>query len=182
MLQETGAWMKGHFELTTGRHSPEFFLLAKLMQYPDRAAWCGERLAEYFREFGITAVVGPAMGGIILAHEVARALSARALFAERGRDGHDSMKLRRGFTLADGERVLVVEDAVTTGGSAQQAIAAVRAAGGQPVAVGAVVDRSGGEVDFGLPFKSLLTLKIPDYSPADCPLCAQGIPLSRPKL
>lgn len=182
LLRKSGAWMQGHFLLTTGRHSPEFFLLARLFQYPEWAERCGRALAQRFTGFGVTAVIGPAMGGILLAHEVARALGVRSAFVERGRDGSPEMRLRRGFTVAKGEPVLVVEDAVTTGGSAQAAVDAVRKAGGKPVAVGAVVDRSGGRVKFGdLTFAALLTMDVPDYSADDCPLCRQGIPLTKPK-
>lgn len=173
--------MEGHFLLTTGRHSPEFYLLARLFQYPEWAEKCGRALAARFQDMQVTAVVGPALGGVLLAHETARALGVRSAFAEKGRDGSDEMLLRRGFALAPGERVLVVEDAVTSGGSARRAMEAVRKAGGVPVAVGAVVDRSGGTVDFGVPFQALLTTRVPDYDPADCPLCRQGIPLTSPK-
>ncbi|HEY8449626.1 MAG TPA: orotate phosphoribosyltransferase [Bacillota bacterium] len=179
LLERTGAWLRGHFRLTTGLHSPEFFLLARLFQYPELAERCGRALADRLGDLQVTAVVGPAMGGVLLAHEVARALGVRALFAEREADG--SMRLRRGFELSAGEPVLVVEDAVTTGGSAQSAAAAARAAGGEPVAVAAVIDRSGGRADFGVPFYALLRVEVPVYRPEACPLCHQGIPLSEPK-
>ncbi|MCL5677253.1 MAG: orotate phosphoribosyltransferase, partial [Firmicutes bacterium] len=129
-------------------------------------------------------VAGPAMGGVILAYEVARALGARAIFAEKvekPEGAEPAMAFKRGFVLRPGERVLVVEDAVTTGGSIRQVMDAVQAAGGQVVAVGAVVDRSAGTVDFGVPFKALLTLDVPSYLSGDCPQCRAGILLVRPK-
>ena len=182
LLEETGAWQRGHFLLTTGLHSPEFFLLSQAFQYPDLAERCGRALAAALVEAAggpAGVVVGPAMGGVLLAHEVARSLGARAMFAEKDETG--AMRLRRGFRLAPGERVFVVEDAVTTGGSALKAAAAVREAGGQVAAVGAVVDRSGGRASFDVPFTALLRVDVPAYAPDACPLCAAGVPLTRPK-
>lgn len=178
VLKETGAWLQGHFLLTTGLHSPEFFLLARLFEQPPLASAVGEALAEKLIAYRAEAVAGPALGGIILAHEVARALGVRSLFAEKD---HDGMRFKRGFRLEPGQRVVVVEDAVTTGQSAARVVAAVQAAGAEPVAVAAVVDRSGGKAPFPVPFVSLLTLTVPNYRPEECPLCAAGVPLQSPK-
>lgn len=181
LLEQVGAWRRGHFRLTSGLHSPEFFLLSQAFQYPDTAAALGRALAERLLEVRPRpqVVAGPALGGILLAHEVGRALGARAIFAEAVPEG--GMRLRRGFRVAPGERVYVVEDAVTTGGSVRAAIRAVEEAGGVVAAVGAVVDRSQDGVDFGVPFAALVRRPVPAYRPEDCPLCAQGEPLVSPK-
>jgi len=178
LFRETGVLLDGHFLLTSGRHSPQFLQCSQLMQYPTQAALVAASLARRFVTSDIDVVVGPAMGGIILAYEVARQLGVRALFTEK----HDGeLVLRRGFRLKRNERVLVVEDAVTTGGSVRQTIQEVEAAGGRVVGVGVLVDRSGGEVSFGVPHHALLELDVPSYDPDECPLCDQGIPLVRPK-
>lgn len=179
LLRETGTLMEGHFLLTSGRHSGQFLLFSQALQCPPVAERLCQAMAEPFREAGVETVIGPAMGGVILAYEVARALRARAMFAEKAGDG--SMALRRGFRLRPGERVLVVEDAVTTGGSVEKVLAVVRDAGGVPVGVSVVADRSAGAVDFGVPMHALVTLDIPSWLPADCPLCRQGLTLVRPK-
>lgn len=197
LLEQTGAHRIGHFRLTTGLHSDEFFLLARAFQYPAVLEHLGAALAARLRAVlppevasghprraagpgtAHGAVVGPAMGGVLLAHAVARALGARSLFAEKEADG--SMRLKRGFRLAPGEPVVVVEDVVTTGGSVRKTMAAVAAAGGRVVAVGAVVDRSGGRVAFGVPMVALLTRSAAVFRPEECPLCARGVPLVAPK-
>lgn len=179
ILRETGTLMEGHFLLTSGRHSGQFLLFSQALQFPPVAERLCRAMAEPFREAAVETVIGPAMGGVILAYEVARALGVRAMFAEKAGDG--SMALRRGFRLRPGERVLVVEDAVTTGGSVEKVLAVVRDAGGVPVGVSVIADRSAGAVDFGLPMRALVTLDIPSWLPADCPLCRQGLTLVRPK-
>ena len=171
MFQDTGALLEGHFQLTSGMHSPRYLQCALVLQHPERAAWVGQQLAAHFRHENISAVVAPAIGGIIVAHEAARALGVRALFSERE---NGAMTLRRGFRLQAGERVLVVEDVVTTGGSTRETIDAVSRAGGVVAGAGSVVDRSGGAVDIGVRRVALLTLEVPAYDPADCPLCQQG--------
>jgi orotate phosphoribosyltransferase len=177
MFQETGALLEGHFQLTSGMHSPRYLQCALVLQYPERAAWIGRQLAAHFRDDGISAVVAPAIGGIIVAHEAARGLSVRALFSERE---NGVMTLRRGFRLEEGERVLVVEDVVTTGGSTRETIDAVTHAGGVVIGAGSVVDRSGGAVDIGVRRVALLTLDVPAYDPANCPLCQQGTTAIKP--
>lgn len=179
MLKESGVYMEGHFLLTSGRHSPAFFLFAQAFQYPRHAEFLGRELARLFAADGVETVIGPAMGGVILAHEVARALGCRSFFAEKAEGG---MALKRGFAVRPGERVLIVEDAVTTGGSVKKVIGLVQAAGAKVLGVGAVLDRSGGEADFGgITFRSLVRVDVPSYAPDECPLCRRGIPVAVPK-
>lgn len=177
ILHQSGALLEGHFLLTSGRHAARYIQCARVLQYPAYAALLGEELAGFFRAEEVQAVLGPALGGIIVAHEVARALGARAIFAER-EEGR--LTLRRGFSLAAGEAVVVVEDVLTTGGSARETMALAQAAGARVVGVGALVDRSGGRLDLGVPTRALLTLDVPSYEPQDCPLCREGLPLVKP--
>ncbi|HLG14621.1 MAG TPA: orotate phosphoribosyltransferase [Blastocatellia bacterium] len=177
VFEETGALLEGHFLLTSGLHSSRYLQCALVLQYPQHAEWVGKALAGEFANEGIKAVVAPAIGGIVVAHETARALGARALFTERVAG---VMTLRRGFQIDEGERVLVVEDVVTTGGSTCETIDAAVNAGGIVVGAGSVVDRSGGAVDVGVRRIALLTLDVPTYEPGECPLCAQGIPAIKP--
>ncbi|KLU60512.1 orotate phosphoribosyltransferase [Peptococcaceae bacterium CEB3] len=177
IFKESGALLEGHFLLTSGRHSGRYMQCAQVLQYPHLAARLAEELVRPFRDMGIETVIGPAMGGILVAHEAARALGVRALFTERE---NGVMHLRRGFTLAPQERVLVVEDVITTGGSVREVIEEVRQSGALPLAVGVLVDRSGGGVDFGLPLAAVVELEIETYSAEDCPLCRQGLPCVKP--
>lgn len=177
VFQQTGALLEGHFLLTSGLHSPRYLQCALVLQHPQHAEWVGKRLAESFKDEGVQAVVAPAIGGIIVAHETARALGVRALFTERE---NNAMTLRRGFTLKEGERILVVEDVVTTGGSTKETIEAVTRAGGVVVGAGSVVDRSGGSADVGVRRVALLTLEVPTYKPDACPLCEQGTSAVKP--
>lgn len=177
LFRKSKALLEGHFLLTSGKHSAQYMQCAQVLQYPDRAAVLAEGLAEKFRDQGIQTVIGPALGGILVAHEVARALGVRALFTERE---NGVMRLRRGFTLSPGERVLVVEDVITTGGSVREVLSVVQELEAIPVGVGVLVDRTGGMVDFGLPQSSILQLQIQAYEAQDCPLCAQGIPAIKP--
>jgi len=176
-FRETGALQHGHFQLSSGLHSDVYFQSALVLQHPDRAAGLGSALADALRSLSPEVVAGPALGGVIIAWEVARALGVRGLFTER-KDG--DMTLRRGFRLAAGERVVVVEDVVTTGKSTRETIEALRAAGGRVVGVGAIVDRSGGGTDFGVPFHALLSLPVQAWEPSACPKCAEGLPVEKP--
>lgn len=181
VFRRTGAYLNGHFRLTSGLHSPEYLQCALVLQHPDHAARLGAQLAEALR--GIVAepvglVVSPALGGLIIGHEVARAFGARFIFTER--DENKKMTLRRGFTVKPGEPALVVEDVVTTGGSTRDVVDVLRAAGARPLAAGSIVDRSGGQADVGVPRVALVTLQVVAYDPAACPLCAQGIPAIKP--
>ena len=181
VFRDSGALLEGHFQLTSGLHSDRYFQCAKVLQYPEYAGrLCGE-IAQKFRPAGIAVVVAPALGGIVVGQEVARQLGARSIFAER-KEG--VMQLRRGFAIARGERVLVCEDVVTTGGSVGEVIALVGAAGGSLSGVAYIVDRSGGKVRFpldagGIQF-SLMAMDVVAYDPGACPLCARGIPVVKP--
>jgi orotate phosphoribosyltransferase len=177
VFEETGALLEGHFQLTSGLHSPRYLQCALVLQHPRHAEWIGEELGSRFAGERIGAVIAPAIGGIIVAHETARALGVRALFTEREAG---VMTLRRGFHLDPGERVLVVEDVVTTGGSTRETIDAVKRAGGNVVGAASVIDRSGGAVDLGVRREALLTLEVPVYEPAQCPLCRKGSPAIKP--
>ena len=170
LLKRTEALLEGHFLLSSGLHSDRYFQCARLLQYPRRAARVGRAIGELCRPLGAQLVVSPALGGVVIGHEVGRALGVRAIFTEREQG---IMRLRRGFTIATGERVLVVEDVVTTGKSTLEAAAAVTAAGGVVVGLASIVDRSGG-VAFPYPFRSLLQLKVATYAPEVCPLCREG--------
>jgi len=177
IFRKSEALLDGHFLLTSGKHSAQYMQCAQVLQYPDRAGILAEGLASQFRDLSVQTVIGPATGGILVAHEVAKALGTRALFTERE---NGIMRLRRGFTLSPGERVLVVEDVITTGGSVREVLAVVKEFGAIPVGVGILVDRTGGAVDFGLPMASLIQLHIQAYEALECPLCAQGIPAIKP--
>jgi orotate phosphoribosyltransferase len=158
-------------------HSSGYLQCALVLQHPDEAEACGTAIADLVRASGPAVVLSPALGGIVIGHEVARALGVRALFAER-QDG--VLTLRRGFSLAPGERVLVVEDVVTTGGSTRETIEVARAAGGVVVASAAIIDRSGGAQQLDVPFHALATVSLPTYQPDACPLCAEGRPVVKP--
>lgn len=177
IFQDCGALMEGHFLLTSGLHSNRYIQCAKVLQYPDIASTLGAELAAFFRDLRVNVVVGPALGGILVAQEVARALKTRALFTEREQG---VMTLRRGFAVERGERVLVVEDVVTTGGSTREVIKVMEDCGAAVVGVGALVDRHTGTLDFEMPFHALLCLEIATYLPESCPLCREGFPLFKP--
>jgi orotate phosphoribosyltransferase len=171
LFKETGALLEGHFILTSGMHSDRYFQCAKVLQYPRHAEALCRDLAERLRSAGATAVVSPAVGGILVGHEIGRALDVRALFTERA-DG--VMILRRGFEIKPGETVIVAEDVTTTGGSVKEVMEAVRAAGGRVAAVAAIVDRSGGKAEFGVPYHSLLRMEVTNHPPEACPMCRSG--------
>ena len=178
LLKDTGVIMDGHFLLTSGLHSSRFMQCSQLLQFPERAQKICQMLAEPYQGDGVNVVIGPAMGGVILAYETARALNARAIYAE---PVEGKMALRRGFKVSPGEKVLVVEDAVTTGGSVSKVLALLESIGVAAVGIAVMVDRSAGRVDFGLPAHSLLQVEIESFKPEQCPLCLEGIPLQKPK-
>ena len=179
VFRESGALREGHFILASGRHSPLYLEKFQVLQHPaDTEQLCGA-MAVWARSLGVDTVAGPTTGGIILAHEVARQLGVRAIYAER-REGVPGREFRRGFAVAPGERVLVVDDIMTTGGSVQETIDAVRSAGGTVAGASVLVDRSGGSARPDIPIHALWRLDIPAYAPADCPLCAKGISTTHP--
>lgn len=177
LLEKTGVLQTGHFLLTSGRHSNKYMQCAKIFQHPDISAEISKDLAEKYDGYDIDIVIGPAIGGIILAYEVARQLEVMALFAERE---NGVMTLRRGFEIKPGSRVLVVEDVITTGGSVKEVIDVVRSSGGEVVGVACVVDRSGGKAIFDVPFKSAIKIEIETFKPEDCPMCKSGSEAVKP--
>ena len=177
---KTDAFLEGHFLLSSGLHSPYYLQCARVLQYPHYAEILCQDIAERVRSAGIEVdfVIAPAIGGIIVSYETARHLDVRGMFAERE---NGKMTLRRGFSIGEGERALVVEDVVTTGKSTRETIRVVEDNGGVVVAVGSLVDRSNGTVNFGVPFFTLWKLDVPVYSPEECPICREGkIPLTKP--
>jgi orotate phosphoribosyltransferase len=177
LYEKTGALLRGHFRLTSGLHSAIYLQSALVLQYPEQAEALGRALAAPFADARVSTVLAPAIGGIPVSHEVARALGARALFAER--EG-GTMTLRRGFTLTPGERCLVVEDVITTGGSTREVVACVEANGGTVVGVGSLIDRSGGAAAFAMKRVALATIEAVNYRPEECPLCKTGSPAVKP--
>jgi len=177
IFRQHSAVLEGHFILSSGLHSNRYIQCALVLQHPRVAEQLCSELAAKLKHLGAKVVAAPALGGVIVSHEVARALGVRALFTER-QEG--AMTLRRGFSLEPGEPTLVVEDVVTTGSSTRETMTAVEQAGGCIVGVGSLIDRSGGKVDLGVPRAALVTLEVKNYDPADCPLCQSGIPAVKP--
>jgi orotate phosphoribosyltransferase len=198
LYRRSGALLEGHFRLTSGLHSPGYLQCALVLQHPQYAEMLGRAVADRTRDLRPTVVLSPALGGVVIGHEVARALGVRAIFAER-QDG--ALMLRRGFRIGENDRVLVVEDVLTTGGSTRETMQVARAAGGHVVGAAAIVDRSSSilrkpqdrpeqgrgatgsgqaERRFDVPFTALLQMDLPTYEPGTCPLCAQGLPVVKP--
>lgn len=177
LYEKTGALLRGHFRLTSGLHSDIYLQSALVLQYPEHAAALGSALAAGFRTDGVQTVLAPAIGGILVAHEVARALGIRALFTER--EG-GTMRLRRGFALATGERCLVVEDVITTGGSTREVVACAEEHGGAVVGVGSLIDRSGGAAAFTVRRTALATVSATAWPSEACPLCKTGSQAIKP--
>jgi orotate phosphoribosyltransferase len=182
-FHETGAYLRGHFRLTSGLHSPEYLQCAKVLQHPAHAERMGRDLASALQALEptrrIDVVVSPAMGGLIIGHEVARALGVRHIFTERDA-ASGKMTLRRGFAVDPGETAVVIEDVVTTGGSSREVIDLLLAEGAQVFGAGSIIDRSGGKADIGVPRVALETLQAVTYDPDSCPLCAEGAPVVKP--
>ncbi len=177
LFLKTNALLEGHFLLTSGKHSNQYFQCAKVLQYPGYAELLSKIIADYFSTFHIDTVIAPAIGGIVVGQEVARQLDKKSIFAERV---NGKLTLRRGFEITAGEKVLVCEDVVTTGGSVFEVIEVVKNSGGNVVGVGMIVDRSNGKVDFGVPQISTLQMEVVTYEPSECPLCKKGIPAIKP--
>jgi orotate phosphoribosyltransferase len=179
LFKQSEALLEGHFKLSSGLHSNRYLQCALVLQNPQQAAALGDALAAKLRALSDKPdfVIAPALGGILVAHEVARAIGVRGLFAER-QDG--TLKLRRGFQIRPGERAYVVEDVVTTGGSTRETMDVVAQAGGIVIAAGSLIDRSGGRTDLGVPRAALAVLDVPTYSPEECPLCKTGSQAIKP--
>ena len=177
LMEELGALHRGHFLLSSGRHSDTYFQCARLLQFPELARELGAEMAAFFADTAHDLVVSPAMGGILVGHEVARALGRRFVFTER-QDG--VMTIRRGFGLEEGEKVVIAEDVVTRGTSLLEVIAVVEAAGGRVVGLTSIIDRTGGEVELPLPLHSLARVTVETWEPDACPLCAQDVEVVKP--
>jgi orotate phosphoribosyltransferase len=182
LFEHTGAYLQGHFRLSSGLHSSGYLQSALVLQFPHFAEVLGRRLAgalsRWTEHEPIGLVISPALGGLIIGHEVARALGVRFLFTER--DADRKMSLRRGFTIDPGEKLIVIEDVITTGGSTREVIDVVRTMGAVPVAAGSIIDRSGGAADLGIPRAALESLSVPVYEPEQCPMCLRGEPVIKP--
>lgn len=176
-FKKTGALLEGHFQLSSGLHSTVYLQCALVLQFPEKAESFGRAIAQKFANSRIQLVASPAIGGIVIGHEVARALGARFVWTER--DGGE-MTLRRGFTVASGERTLVVEDVITTGGSTRETIEALQRAGADVVAAASIIDRSGGDAEVGAPRVALATLKVLSVEPEICDACKAGEPAVKP--
>ncbi len=176
IFEQTGAIMHGHFKLTSGMHSDVYVEKFRILEWPEHTAALCQEIASRFAGEGVDLVVGPAVGGILIAYETARALGCRAIYAER--EG-GKLTFRRGFRIEPARRVLVVEDITTTGGSIREVLDLVRGRA-EIVGIGCFADRSGGAAQFDVRFEPLVTLDMPKYDPSECPLCQQGVPLTEP--
>ena len=171
ILKEAGVLMEGHFRLTSGRHSNKYLQCAKIFRNTKYSEELCSALAEHFKDDNIELVIGPALGAIQMAYEVSRSLGCENFFAERE---NGIMTLRRGFAVKPNQRVLIVEDVVTTGGSVREVIDLVNQQGGNVIGVGSIVDRTGGKIDFGVPFKAVISMNVESWEPDECPLCKEG--------
>lgn len=171
IFKEAGVLLEGHFLLTSGRHSNRYLQCAKIFRNTRYSEELCAALADYYRADGVDVVIGPAMGAVQMAYEVSRALGCENFFAERE---NGAMTLRRGFAVQPGQKVLLVEDVITTGGSVREVMELVKAAGGNIVGVGSIVDRTGGKIDFGVPFHAVISLDVESWEADDCPLCKAG--------
>lgn len=177
MFREVGAVIEGHFLLSSGLHSPMYWEKFRILEQPHYTESLCRMIAANFKDKNVQLVAGPTTGGVIISYEVAKQLGSRAIFAER--EGNIRV-FRRGFEIKPGERVLVVDDILTTGGSVREVISEVKRRGGQVIGVGVLVDRSEGAVDFGVPIFSCHRTSVPTYQPEECPLCRKGIPIAKP--
>lgn len=177
LFRESGALLEGHFKLSSGLHSTGYLQCALVLQDAGRAETLGRALGAMLSTYGATAVLSPAIGGLIIGHEVGRALGVKAIFAERQ---EKTLTLRRGFTLSSSDRVVIIEDVVTTGLSTRETIDVAKATGATVVAAGSIIDRSAGASNLGVPYHALAALALPTYQPDACPLCAAGSPVTKP--
>lgn len=176
-FRQTGALLEGHFILSSGLHSPNYLQCALALQHPRDASLFGREIAARFADQRIETVASPAIGGLVIGYATAHALGARFIWTERE---NGSMTLRRGFSVTPGERILVVEDVITTGGSTRECITALESRGAKVIAAASIIDRSNGVADVGVPRISLVSLDVPSYAPGECPLCADGIEAVKP--
>lgn len=170
-FRDTNALLEGHFILSSGLHSPKYLQCALALQYPFDAAKFGKAIAETFQDQIFDTVASPAIGGLVIGYAVAQALNIRFIWTERQ---NGEMTVRRGFSVRDNEKILVVEDVITTGGSTRECIEALEKLGGKVTAAASIIDRSGGAADVGVPRIALATLEVPGYKPEECPMCANG--------
>jgi len=177
ILTETGALLSGHFKLTSGRHGAQYMQCAKVLQYPEHTAYIAQVIAEGFKGEKVDIVLAPAIGGIVIGYELARALGAKSLFTER-EDG--KMTLRRGFEIPKGAKVVIAEDVVTTGGSTREVIAIAKEYGANIIGACSMVDRTGGRLDLGVKFVAAYSKAMVSYDPDECPLCKEGLPIVKP--
>ncbi len=177
MLKEAGVLLEGHFLLTSGRHSDKYMQCAKIFQDAKYSVPLCAELVNQYKNDNVELVIGPAIGAIQMSYEVGKQLGVRNIFAERE---NGVMTLRRGFTIEEGQRVLIVEDVVTTGGSVREVMELVRQCGGEIVGIGSIVDRTGGQIDFGVPYRSAFSMDITSYESEQCPICKTGAPLVKP--
>lgn len=177
-MRDAGALLEGHFQLASGKHSAKYIEKFRLLERPPQTDALCRMIADWARGMAPEVVAGPTTGGLIISYEVARHLGLRSIFAEKNEDGTPGRSFQRGFEIRPGERVLVVDDVLTTGGSIRDVLAAVKSLGGEVIGVGVLVDRSAGRVDFGVPLFACLELDLATYPPDDCPLCKEGIPLT----
>lgn len=177
LFRRSGALLEGHFRLSSGLHSPGYLQCALVLADPRDASTIGDALGNALKQYAANVVLSPALGGVIIGHEVGRALGIRAIFAERQDNG---LALRRGFSLGPGDKVIVVEDVLTTGLSTRETMEVAKAAGAKVVAACAMIDRSAGNHNLDVPFHALLPMRLPTYQPESCPLCGQGLPLVKP--
>jgi orotate phosphoribosyltransferase len=177
LFRESGALHEGHFRLSSGLHSSGYLQCALVLQHPQHAETLGRALGDVLRDLNATVVLSPALGGLIIGHEVGRALGVRAIFAERQ---ENTLTLRRGFSLSAGDRVVIIEDVVTTGASTRETMVVARNAGATVVGAGSIIDRSGGAASLDVPFRALVALNLPTYDQSACPMCAEGKPVTKP--
>lgn len=177
IMKNEGVLLEGHFLLSSGKHSNKYLQCAKIFKKSNVSEFLCKKLAEVFADYGVEVVVGPALGAVIMSYEVSRHLGAENLFAERE---NGKMTLRRGFEVHKGQRVLLVEDVVTTGGSLREVMSVMNDCGADIVGVGCIVDRTGGEIDFGVPFKSVISMKVECFDTHNCPECQKSLPLIKP--
>lgn len=181
LFEQTGAYLRGHFRLTSGLHSPEYLQCARVLQFPEHAEALGRDLAEAIQALDpsrVAVVASPAIGGLIIGHEVARALRARCIFTER--DASGKMMLRRGFQIEPGETSVVIEDVITTGGSTREVYEVLRESGANIIAAGSIIDRSGGKADVGVRRVALESMNVTAYPESECPMCRDGVPVEKP--